>query len=229
MDKCEEVQIERALVLLELAQSQQDRPTQFALEVAALHLARAIPDYWYTTARLVAQASNSTGVEAQKMIDGLSKQLEDIFVKARHYRMLDALRRWDFHWEPLIDPMETDSTDIYRRSAPMRLTSGTTPNSSAGVVGFEPVFTGSGRRVGRANYYEVQQARFLDEEAGQVLPLTLAICQFLEDLPACGVEAMTIPAIKSYFEHPLRRPSPMPSDLIPPEILAAWKSESNSN
>ena len=206
MIACEDVQIERALTLLRLAQTEEIRSVQFTLEIAALHLARAIPDYWYTTARLVAQAANLPGSETKQLIDRLSSDLENIFMKARHYRMLDGLRRWDFHWEPLHDPQITNADDIYRRGAPMTLSTGPNPNSTAGIIGLETYFTGSGHRVGRANYYEIQQRAFSDEDSSQVVSLGLAILRFLEDVPRCRVEALAIPEITAYFEHPMRRP-----------------------
>ena len=61
MNSCEDVQMARAKLLLDMARAEEKRPLQFTLEVAALHLARAIPDYWYTTAGLVASALNLSG------------------------------------------------------------------------------------------------------------------------------------------------------------------------
>lgn len=220
MNVCEDVQMERALLVLELARSEDRRSVQFTLEIAALHLARAIPDYWYTTAVLVAKASGLPGSATKKLVDRLSTELEAIFLKARHYRMLDGLRRWDFHWEPLHDPALIDSRDVYRRGAPMTLSTGPNPNSSAGLFGLETQFTGSGRRIGRANAYQIEQGAFVDEDSSQVVSLGLAISRFLEDIPRCRLEAIAIPEIKAYFDHPMRQPLPDPLDFPPPSEVA---------
>jgi hypothetical protein len=143
--------------------------------------------------------------------------LEEVFSRARHYRLIDALRRWDFHWEPLQDPGRFNVDDVVRRGAPMKLSTGPNPNSVAGVAGFEPFFAGSGRRLGRANYYEIQKSAFVDEEAALAVPLGHAVREFLDDLPSCHAAAMAIPEIKAYFDHPMRRPLPDPfSDFEPP-------------
>jgi hypothetical protein len=211
-----ETQAARSRQLLHAARIEPARELQFTLEVSALHLARAIPDYWYTVANLVAQESQLPGREAKDLADCLSQSLEEVFTQARHYKMLDALRRWDFHWEPLKDPTTFQQGDVVRRGAPMRLTTGPTPNSSAGMLGFELFFTGSGRRLGRANYYEIQNRGFVDEEAAQSLSLQQAISEFLDDLPQCHVAALAIPEIQAYLGHPMRLPFPDHSNFGPP-------------
>jgi hypothetical protein len=197
-------------LVLERADSEPQPEVRFALEVSALHLARAIPDYWYTVGELVAQEANLAGRESRELSGRLLQALEEVFSKARHYRLIDALRRWDFHWEPLQDPASFHIDDVVRRGAPMKLSTGPNPNSIAGVAGFEPFFSGSGRRLGRANYYEIQKSAFVDEEVKLALPLRYAILEFLDDLPSCHAAAMAIPEIKVYFEHPMRRTLPDP-------------------
>jgi len=204
-------------LVLERADSEREPDARFALEVSALHLARAIPDYWYTVGELVAQESQLAGPESRELSSRLLGDMEAIFSSARHYKLIDSLRRWDFHWEPLRDPASFHIDDVVRRGAPMKLTTGPNPNSVAGVAGFEPFFSGSGRRLGRANYYEIRHGAFVDEAAKLALPLGRAIHEFLEDLPSCQAAVLAIPEIKSYFEHPTRRPLPDPfSNFGPP-------------
>lgn len=159
-----EVQASRARAILLIAGQLSQSEEQFALEVSALHLARAIPDYWYTTAGLVALDARLSGRETRELADELSRNLEKIFSEARHYKMLDALRRWDFHWEPLKDPKNYSPKCIIRRGSPMKLTTGSAPGSSAGMIGLEPFFSGSGRRIGRGNYYDIRDSAFFDED-----------------------------------------------------------------
>jgi hypothetical protein len=208
MPEAEVIQANRARQLVELSLQIESNELRFSLQVGALHLARSIPDYWYTIAKLVAQQSTLPDKEANGLRDRLSNLIEQIFLRASRYELIDTLRRWDFHWEPLLDPATFDSNHTYRRSAPMKLTTGPVPGSMAGIVGTEEFFLGSGRRVGRRNYYEIQQSRFLDESASEVLPLGLAILQFLDELPICRNEALAIPEIKAYFEHPMQARNP---------------------
>jgi hypothetical protein len=197
--RCSAVQAERAWGLLALAAQQQDPEQHFALQVGALHLARAIPDYWYTAAALIEHHSTLPSAEARSIATRIQAELESVFAHARHYTLIDALRRWDFHWEPLLDPSKFDPDLTLRRGAPMRLTTGPTPGSSAGVMGFETVFTGSGRRLGRTNYYQVENSRFVDEDSQECLPLGLAISRFLEDVPGCCEQAAELADLKAFL------------------------------
>jgi hypothetical protein len=197
--QCSAQQRERAYALLALAMSQSDQAMHFALQVGALHIARAIPDYWYTTASLAAQRSALSVSEAGALEKQLRSQVESAFAEAGHYALLDGLRRWDFHWEPLLDPRLCPPDLTLRRGAPMRLSTGPVPGSSAGLINFEPVFTGSGRRLGRANYYHVEQQSFVDEDTDECLPLGLIVQRFLEDVPAACERAKVIPDLASFL------------------------------
>jgi hypothetical protein len=193
-------QTRRALVLLDLARASENPDTQFILEVGALHLARAIPEYWYTAAEQVAACLNKTGSEAENLKKRLASEFEVIFRAARRYELITDLRRWDFHWEPLINPKAIGPNCTYGRGAPLKLTTGPNPNSSVCYIGGtnRVLATGSGRRVGRTNYYRIQKSRFVDFERSEAVPLGLAIREFLEDLPSCIERIMEISEVAEF-------------------------------
>jgi hypothetical protein len=179
-------QMRRARVLLD-ASAKADQPdTRFVLLVGALHLSRAVPEYWYTIAEQMPTRLNKEGKEASELAKRLLEEFEEVFQTARRYALLTDLRRWDFHWEPLIDPATVAPNCTYGRGAPVRLSTGPTPNSSVSFfAGNQLVTTASGRRIGRTNYYQIQQCRYVDFERSEALPLDLALGEFLEDLPGC--------------------------------------------
>lgn len=83
----------------------------------------------------------------------------------------------------------------------MCLSPGPNPNSSATLLaGNRVITTGSGRRIGRTNYYQIRQNRFVDFEASEALPLGLAIRQFLDDLPACITTILQKPEVTEYLK-----------------------------
>jgi hypothetical protein len=89
---------------------------------------------------------------------------------------------------------------VYGRGAPLKLTTGPNANSSACYIGgTHKVFTtGSGRRIGRTNYYQIQQCRFVDFERSEAVPLALAIREFLEDIPDCIQRILAIPEVAKF-------------------------------
>lgn len=193
-------QTRRALKLLELADVSENPDTRFILQVGALHLTRAIPEYWYTTAAQIPSSLNMTGSEADQLKKRLVSEFESIFGAARRYELITDLRRWDFHWEPLINPKSIGPNGVYGRGAPLVLTTGPNARSSATYIGGtnEVLTTGSGRRIGRTNYYQIRQCRFVDFERSEAVPLALAIHEFLEDIPGCIERIMTIPEVARY-------------------------------
>jgi hypothetical protein len=52
--------------------------------------------------------------------------------------------------------------------------------------------------VGRSNYYQIAQRRFVDPERSEALPFELAIRQFIEDLPECVIEISRSPEVIQY-------------------------------
>jgi len=91
----------------------------------------------------------------------------------------------------------------------MRLSTGPTPNSSVAYRGANFVeTTGSGKRVGRSNYYQITQQRFVDLEASdEALPLSVAIGEFLEDMPACIAQIQGVPEVDAYIRSQPRWPT----------------------
>lgn len=193
-------QLRRAKVLLDHAVQIDNADFQFIFHVAALHLARAIPEYWITTVEQIAQISQIEGKYKNDLIERLREEFESIFRGARRYDLLTDLRRWDFHWEPLINPLTVSPNTTYGRGAPLKLSAGPTAGGVAYLAGNTLIKSGSGRRVGRANYYQIHQQRFVDTSSGEALPLGLAIRQFLEDLPGCIAEILKKPEVIQYIE-----------------------------
>jgi hypothetical protein len=146
---------------------------------------------------------NKKGKEAADTAQRLLSEFESIFSTARRYTLLTELRRWDFHWEPLRNPETVDPNVTYSRGAPLRLSTGSVPGSSAAFLplnapGSQVITTGSGRRVGRTNYYQIQHSRFVDFERSELVPLDLAIGEFLEDMPACILSLLSKPEVIEY-------------------------------
>lgn len=192
-------QIRRARLLLGSAVTAGNFDAQFVLEVAALHLARAIPEYWYTTAQQIPMRLNKEGKEGAELSRRLLAEFEEVFSVARRYDLLTELRRWDFHWEPLRNPATVEPNCTYGRGAPVRLSTGPNANSSAALIGGHQLFTaGSGRRVGRSNYYQIHQNRFVDFGVSEAVPLALAVGEFLDDLPSCIAKLLEKPDVIAY-------------------------------
>jgi hypothetical protein len=192
-------QIHRATSLLDLAESTEDLNTKFTLCVAALHLARAVPEYWFTVADNIPIELGKAGKKRSDLACRLRAEFDEIFKTARRYDLLSRLRDWDYHWEPLINPLTVPPNLTYGRGAPLRLSTGGSPNSSVAYFGHgKLVSTGSGHRVGRSNYHQIRNNRFVDAERGEALPLGLAVRQFIEDLPRCIVEITQKPEVIQY-------------------------------
>jgi hypothetical protein len=188
-------QLRRAMSLLDLAEATADLDMKFTLCVSALHLARAIPEHWYTVAENIPIELGKQGKERDEQAQQLRQEFEEIFKTARRYQLLSNLRQWDFHWEPVRNPLTIAPNCNYGRGAPMRLSTGPNKNSSVAYIGGKVVTTGSGHRVGRSNYYQIQQNRFVDSQANEALPLGLAVRQFLEDVPNCISAIMQKPEV----------------------------------
>jgi len=141
------------------------------------------------------------GVARDEMVKRLRKEFEAQFATARRYRLLTELRQRDFHWEPLINPQTIGPNCTYGRGAPVRLSTGPNKNSSVTFLGGNRLFTtGSGHRIGRANYYQIQQSRYVDVECNEAVPLALAVSQFLEDIPRCVNAIMQKPEVVQYLQ-----------------------------
>lgn len=165
-------QLRRATTLLDLVETTENLDTKFTLCIAALHLARSIPEYWFTVADNIALELHLEGKERNDLTRRLRQEFDEIFKTARRYELLSRLRDWDYHWEPVTNPLAVPPNCTYGRGAPMRLATGKSPNSSVAYLGGgKVVTTGSGHRVGRANYHQIQQNRFVDPTCDQVLPL----------------------------------------------------------
>lgn len=199
-------------MLLDLAKGSGDPDVQFTLEVGALHLARAIPEYWFTTAEQIASRLDKPGAEADQLKRSLGSEVESIFCTARRYKLITDLRRWDFHWEPLVNPKAVGANCVLGRGAPLRLTTGPNPKSSVIYIGGanKIVATGSGKRLGRTNYYQVRQGRFVDFERSEAVPLGLAIREFLDDMPQCIEQVLAIPAVA---KHVVQESGEQPGEL----------------
>jgi hypothetical protein len=193
-------QIRRASDLLDLSAKADDRNVQFALQVGALHLARSIPEYWFTAAEQIPADIGKTGSETEELKRRLRSDFECVFETARRYKLLTELRSMDFHFEPLVDPLTVGMNGTYGRGRPMKLAAGPGPGSVAYFGGNTLVSTGSGRRVGRKNYYQIQKCRFVDFEREEAVPLDTAIRQFLEDVPACIAKLSATPEFIEWVE-----------------------------
>lgn len=191
-------QIRRARVLLEQAKAAELSDTQFVLRIGALHLARSIPEYWYTVAELIPQVLNKTGREKADLAQRLRDEFEEVFYTARRYELLTDLRQWDFHWEPLINAETMGPGCTYGRGAPLRLSAGPGAGNAVYTSARGLVTTGSGRRVGRANYYRIQKSRYVDFQRSEAVPLELAIREFIDDLPTCIGELLRKPEFIEY-------------------------------
>jgi hypothetical protein len=201
-------QMRRVLDLLDVATNTQDPNSKFAVQVGALHLTRSIPEHWYTTADQIPISLNKQGKDADELSKRMRAEFEAIFLKARRYELLSALRHWDYHWEPLLHPQAIPESSTYGRGAPVKLSTGPIPNSSVTfLAGNRLSTTGSGRRVGRTNYYQIHRCRFVDSSRSEALPLELAIREFVEDLPECILEILAKSEIAEYQKRTYREKS----------------------
>lgn len=190
-------QIRRARVLLDAASSHPE--TVFFFLVGALQLARAVPEYWYTIARLIPTRLHKPDEQATEK--RLVTEFVQTFEAARRYTLLTELRNWDFHWEPLMNPAAIAPDFEWSRGAPVVLSTGPNPKSSAALLpGNKVITTGSGRRVGRSNYYTITQCRYVDFERSEAVPLDLAIREFLDDLPGCVAKILEKPEVVEYLK-----------------------------
>jgi hypothetical protein len=195
-------QARRARRLIEQAEKETaDRDLRFVLLVGALHLARSIVEHWYTMADTIPSRIDKTGPEAADLAKRLRREFETIFCRARRYDLLTELRGWDYHWGPVRHPETVGPNDSYGQGAPLTLSTGPNANSSVALRmdTMELETRGSGKRVGRKNYYRIQGGRFVDFEASEVLPLELALREFLDDLPALVQQAENIPEVQAYI------------------------------
>lgn len=197
-------QLRRAVVLLDLADKTTGGDAQFIQRVGALHLARSIPEYWFTVAEQIPIDLKVKGKERDDMKQRLLKEFEAIFKSARRYDLLTTLRQWDYHWEPMINPLTIGVNCTYGRGAPVRLSTGPGKGSATFLPSHPPEdqlhTTGSGRRVGRANYYRIHQNRYVDFETGEAVPLGIAIRQFIEDMPRCVATVLAKPEVSRYLK-----------------------------
>ena len=192
-------QLRRALVLLDLSGKLEDADAKFIQCVAALHLARAVPEYWYTVAENISIDSGKKGTDRNALKQRLLNDFENVFRTSRRYDLLSTLRQWDYHWEPIRNPRAFGPGAIYGRGAPVRLATGPGPGSVVFQSGNQMTTTGSGHRVGRSNYYRIQHSRFVDFASDEAVPLELAIRQFIEDLPRCVAEILKWPEVIQYL------------------------------
>lgn len=207
-------QIRRARKLISAAKESQDGDLQFLMLVGALHLARSIVEHWMTTVgEVIPQEVRATGQARSDLVMQLRAMVTSIFEGARRYAIVTELRNWDFHWEPLINPAALPPSTTYGRGAPLQLSTGPVPKSSATFLAdpHEVVTTGSGRQVGRKNYYRIQQNRFVDFEANQLVPLSVLISEFLDDLPRCIQQVIGIPEVAAFMP-PQDGPAPTKSE-----------------
>jgi hypothetical protein len=156
--------------------------------------------------RVLVPVANNISIELSKksadrnaLRQRLLDQFEDIFRTARRYDLLTTLRQWDYHWEPIRNPATFGPGEIYGRGAPLRMATGPGPGSVTYTGGNQLVTTGSGRRVGRSNYYRIQNSRYVDFECSEALPLQLALRQFIEDLPNCVTQILAKPEVFEYL------------------------------
>lgn len=193
-------QIRRARVMLATATAATDEHDRFVFWVSALHFARAVPEYWFTTAENIPIDLRMDRKDWKRETTRLREAFAAEFAKARRFNLLSTLRHWDFHWEPLIDSRTIAPNTTYGRGAPLRLSTGKQPGSSVAWFGGKIVATGTGGRVGRANYFQIHQNRYVDPDKPEALPLGLAIEQFLDDLPACIGEIAKLPDVIAYIK-----------------------------
>jgi hypothetical protein len=193
-------QIRRVNVMLELAAKCESPDAKFIQWVCALHLARAIPEYYYTLADSIAIELEKAGAARTALKDRLRKEFEAEFQSARRYKLVSELRHWDFHWEPIINAQTVAPGMTYGRGAPLKLSVGPGAGSATYSGSNTLITTGSGKRVGRANYYQIKQSRYVDSEAGEALPLGMAIQQFLEELPNCIAAILAKPEVVAYLK-----------------------------
>jgi hypothetical protein len=196
-------QARRARRLIELAEAENsDRDLRFIILMGALHLSRSIVEHWYTRAEgAIATRIGKTGGEAAELAKRLRSDFEAIFSRARRYALLTELRGWDYHWGPVHHPETIGPNDSYGEGAPLTISTGPNANSSAKLRmdTMELETTGSGKRIGRKNYYRIQANRFVDFETSQALPLEIALREFLDDLPNLVEEVKRIPEVQAYF------------------------------
>lgn len=194
-------QIRRANVLLELAGATEDADREFILCVGALHLARAIPAHYYTLIEDIPFELKIQGEERNAVLSDLKQKAEEIFSGARRYDLLTQLREWDFHRAPLENPQLYGPNGTIGHGAPLRLSTGPNKNSSVAYLsGNRLLTTGSGRRLGRHSYYQIQQSRYRDFEGNEAVPLALAIREFLEDMPRCVAAVLQLPKVIEYLK-----------------------------
>jgi hypothetical protein len=193
-------QLRRVSLLLELAAGIENADERFVQYVATLHVARSIPEYWFTVADNISIDSGKKGAEKNSLRQRLLDQFEDIFRKARRYELLTTLRQWDYHWEPIRNPATCGPGEIYGRGAPLRMAAGPSPGSVSYTGGNQLITTGSGRRIGRSNYYRIQSCKYVDFDRSEAVSLGLALQQFVEDLPRCMLEILAIPEVTEYLK-----------------------------
>jgi len=191
-------QIRRANVLLDLAEATEDVDSQFILRVGALHLARAIPEYYFALMEDIPLDLNPTKPDTE-LRKNLRKEAEAIFDEGRRFRLLTALRECDYHREPLLDARGIGPNATIGRGKPARFTTGPNKNSSVTFLsGNRLITTGSGKRIGRSSYYQICQSRYKDPAHTESVPLALALREFLEDLPHCVAAILAMPEVNEY-------------------------------
>jgi hypothetical protein len=195
-------QLRRARRLVEAAKECTDGDLQFILLVGALYLGRSVVEHWMTTVgEVIPQESAVEGAARDELAKRLRATAAGIFEQTKRFAVISEIRHWDYHWEPLINPLTLPATTTYGRGAPLRLSTGPAPNSSVTFLGgaHKIVTTGSGRQVGRKNYYRIHQNRFVDFETSQAVPLLILITEFLDDLPSRIHQVMELPEVVKYL------------------------------